>query len=155
MKIGFCSLSLTGTGYRVLKNDAFGATALKSAGATGSHAIRNGAGGASLGPNDMPPSPELGCGGSHRIAPPLEPAVKRSSFPASRQELRHTVMVPSMPGRGGNHRIRLARQPAHLLLMAGNGRRIHQRNSGSSGTQDDHDGSTIQSPFAGASPLGS
>jgi len=61
MKIGFCSLSLTGTGYRVLENDASGATALKSARATGSDANSNEVGGPSLGPNDKPPSPGKTC----------------------------------------------------------------------------------------------
>ena len=52
-------------------------------------------------------------------------------------------MVPSMLGGGGYYWIRLAREPAHVLFVASDGRRIHQRDSGSRGSQNYNDGSSL------------
>ncbi len=65
----------------------------------------------------------------------------RSGLPARRQQeqLRHPLMVPSLHGGCRHQRLRMALQPAHVLLMAGDGRGEHQGNSGSGRTQVDHD----------------
>ena len=53
--------------------------------------------------------------------------------------LRHTLMVCSLLGRSRYRRLRMALQPPHVLLLAGNGGGEDQGNPGSGGAQDDHD----------------
>jgi hypothetical protein len=61
-------------------------------------------------------------------------------FPRQGAESRYDTRSWFVPllGRGEDNRVRLALQPAHILLLAGNGRGDDQRDSGTARTQDNH-----------------
>jgi hypothetical protein len=67
--------------------------------------------------------------------------------------IRHPIMVPTLPRRGEDCQLRLALQPAHVLLLVSNGGSINQRDPGTRRPQDDHHVCALQSSLSGAPAL--
>jgi len=63
-------------------------------------------------------------------------------------------LVPTMSGRGKDCELRLAFEPAHILLLVGNGRSVDQGDSGTRRPQDDYDVRTLQPSLAGTQTFG-
>src|SRR5579859_275121 len=72
-----------------------------------------------------------------------------ANSPDRQFSIRYQVIKPTLTD-GGYRRIRVALQPSYILLLAGDGWSEYQGNSGSSGSQDDHDVGAIQSSVTGA-----
>jgi hypothetical protein len=53
-----------------------------------------------------------------------------------------------MFGRCEDYELRMALEPAHILLLASDGRRLHQRDPGTRRPQDDYDVRALQSSLS-------
>jgi hypothetical protein len=60
------------------------------------------------------------------------------------RQVRYAFVVCALLGRGKDHRIRLAQQPAYVLFMVGDGRGVDQGNSRGRRAQDHHHVSLVQ-----------